>query len=115
MLAGLNAAHIPQPSCGTRVLPQSAAPGRQMEPPCHGTLTSIPAASEGQRGADGQQGIGLGRGSLWRGRPQLALQAGGWAPAGELVARWDVRPAFSSLFSAFQGSRALWWWQGVGR
>lgn len=114
MLAGLNAAHSPQPKCGTGVLLQSAAPWRQMDPPSRDTHIHPCGIRVTERGW-WTAGIGMGSGSLWRGQPQLALQAGGWQPAGELVARWDVGPAFPSLFSAFQGSRALWWWQGVGR
>lgn len=57
----------------------------------------------------------MGSRSLKQGQSQLALWAGAWVRAGELVARWGLGLVFSRGFSAFLGSEALWWWQRVGR
>lgn len=113
VLAGLNAAHIPQPNCGTRVLLQSAAPWRQRDPPVPGHPHPSLWHQGDREGLVVSRRLGWGvcpcggHSPSWHCRQGHGLLPGSWWQG----AMWDpLFPDFSRLFRAlgFCGGGREW-------
>lgn len=115
MLAGLNAAHIPQPNCGTQGAATKSSSMEAKGPPLSQDTHIHPCGIRVTERGWWTTGDWVGEWVPVAGTAPAGTAGRGMGSCQGAGARCDVGPAFSRLFSAFQGSGALWWRQGVGR